>query len=131
VIKVTGYLSGLGGGSGSQVIRAVLYADSGGSPGALLGVSNEVTVPAGQQWGWVDFTFPSAVPIQSGTIWMGYIAGANSDVIQRAHSSVANDLRYNANSGGYAAGPSDPFGTAITGLDYHFSIYATYIPAGG
>jgi PKD repeat protein len=130
VTKVSGYLSGLGAATGSQVVRAVLYADSGGEPGALLGVSNEVTVNAGQAWGWVDFPFASAVPIQAGTIWMGYLGGDTSDVIQRRHSSVTNDLRYNANAGGYAAGPSNPFGTAIPGLDYHFSMNATYIPSG-
>ena len=131
ILKVTGYVSGLGGGAGSQVTRAVLYADAGGNPGALLGASNEMTVPAGQAWGWVDFTFPSAVAIPAGTIWIGYLNGDQTNVIQRAYSSVPNDFRYNANAGGYAAGPSDPFGTAISGLDYHLSINATYIPAGG
>src|SRR4029453_3066171 len=37
IIKVTGYVSGLGAGSGSQPVRAVVYADSSGNPGALLG----------------------------------------------------------------------------------------------
>src|SRR5262249_44125013 len=98
VTKVTGYISGLGKTSGTQNIRAVLYADSGGNPGALLGTSNQVTVPAGQAWNWVDFTFSSPVAIQAGTIWMGYIAGAASDVIQLRYDSVANDLRYNLNT---------------------------------
>ena len=73
VFKLTGYMSGLGAGSGSQPVRAVIYADSGGNPGALLGVSNAVTITAGQAWGWVDFTFPSAVSIQAGTVWLGIL----------------------------------------------------------
>jgi PKD repeat protein len=132
VTKLTGYLSGLASyrpPSGNQVIRAVLYADSGGNPGALLGVSNQVTVTSGQAWGWVDFTFPSAVPIPAGTIWMGYIAGL-TDLIELRYDPVANDLRYNVNSGGYAAGPSNPFGTGST-IGFHYSLYATFIPAGG
>ena len=45
------------------------------SPGALLGVSNAVTITAGRSWGWVDFTFPTPVAVSAGTVWMGYIAG--------------------------------------------------------
>jgi len=131
ILKVTGYLSGLGGGAGVQVSRAVLYADAGGNPGARLGVSNEVTVPAGQAWGWIDYNFPTAVAIPAGTIWIGYLNGDQTNVIQRAYSSVTNDLRYNTNDGGYAAGATDPFGTAISGLDFHYSLNATYVPAGG
>ena len=131
VIKLTGYVSGLGGGAGSQVARAVLYSDAGGNPGALLGVSDEVSIQSGRPWGWVDYTFPSPVPIQAGTIWIGYLNGDQTNVIQRAYSSVTNDLRYNANSGGYASGHSNPFGSAISGLSYHYSLYATYLPAGG
>ena len=62
---------GLGAGSGSQPVRAVMYANSGGNPGALLGVSNAVTVTAGQAWGWVDFTFPSAVSFRRGRFGWG------------------------------------------------------------
>jgi PKD repeat protein len=131
VVKVTGYVSGLGAATGSQVERAVLYADNGGNPGALLGVSNEVTIPAGQPWGWVDYTFPSPVAIPAGTIWIGYLNGNQTNVILQAYSSVTNDFRYNADSGGYADGPSNPFGSAISGLNYHYSIYATYVRAGG
>jgi PKD repeat protein len=124
VTKVTGYVSGLASTSGSQPVRAVLYADSGGRPGALLGVSNEVLVPAGQPWGWVDFVFPQPVPVQAGPIWMGYIAGG-PETMQMRYDSVSNNLAYNVNSGGYAAGASNPFGTPTIAY-FHYSIYATY-----
>ena len=130
VVKLTGYVSGLGAGTGAQKVRAVLYADSGGNPGNLLGVSNEVTISAGRPWGWVDFTFPAQVAIQSGTVWMGYIAGSTGDLTQLMCSSVTNDLRYNTNAGGYAAGASNPFGSSVP-YDFHYSMYATYIPSGG
>jgi PKD repeat protein len=121
--KVTGYISGLGAASGSQKIRAVLYADSGGNPGTLLGVSNEVTINAGRAWGWVDFNFSSPVAIQAGTIWIGYIAGTTSDLTQLRYGPLANDGRYNTNS--YSSGASNPFGSATT-ISFHYSIYATY-----
>src|SRR4029079_3251823 len=85
VFKLSGYVSGLGAGSGSQPVRAVIYGDSGGSPGALLGVSNAVTIMAGRAWGWVDFTFPTSVSVPAGAGWMGYIAGNTSDLPQRPH----------------------------------------------
>jgi PKD repeat protein/glucose/arabinose dehydrogenase len=125
VFKLTGYVSGLGAASGSQPVRAVIYADSGGNPGALLAVSNAVTVTAGQAWGWVDFTFPSAVAVTAGTVWMGYIAGSVSDLTQLRFDSSAGELHYNLNPGGYAAGPSNPFGTPALS-NKHYSLYASY-----
>ncbi len=129
VLKLTGYVSGLGATSGTQPLRAVVYADSSGNPGALLGVSNEVVIAAGQPWGWVDFTFPSGVSINAGTVWLGYIGGSVSDLAQLRYDEAPGELRYNANPGGYAAGPSNPFGSPIQS-HMHYSLYATYVPSG-
>jgi glucose/arabinose dehydrogenase/PKD repeat protein len=128
VTKLSGYVSGLGAGSGTQKLKAVVYADSSGSPGALLGVSNEVTVSAGQAWGWTDFTFATPVAVAAGTVWMGYIASGTNDLTQLRYDSVPGELRYNAND--YAAGASSPFG-APTLSDKHYSLYATVTGAGG
>src|SRR4029453_10446628 len=53
-----------------------------------------------------------------------------SDLTQPRDRAAPGDLRYNTNSGGYAAGPSNPFGSGVT-LDLHYSINATYVPSGG
>ena len=127
VTKVTGYLSGLGAGSGSQPVEAVLYADSGGAPGGLLGVSKQVSVPAGQAWGWVDFTFSTPVAIQAGPIWMGYIAGSVNNLTEFRYDSSSSELHYNSNRGGYGSGPSNPFGSPKL-ASMHYSMYATYTP---
>jgi hypothetical protein len=124
VVKLTGYVSGLGATSGSQPVRAVLYANANGAPGALLGVSNQITMLAGQPWGWVDFTFPSPVAIGAGPVWMGYIAGTRSDLTLLRFDPSPGGVKYNHNSGGYAAGPSNPFGSAST-ANFHYSLYAT------
>src|SRR5436305_10623857 len=42
IVEVDGYLDGLGKTSGSEKVRAIVYADSSGSPGAFLAVSNEL-----------------------------------------------------------------------------------------
>jgi hypothetical protein len=126
VTKLTGYISGLGAASGTQKIKAVIYADNGsGHPGALLGVSNEITVTAGQAFNWVDFPFSSPVAVQAGTIWMGYIASSTSDLTQLRYDNSPGELNFNVNSGGYAAGPTNPFGTP-TLSNKHYSLYATY-----
>ena len=128
VTKLTGYISGLGPNTGTQKIKAVIYADNAGNPGALLGVSNEVTVTAGQAWAWKDFTFATPVSVQAGTIWMGYIAGAANDLTQLRYDSSPSELHFNLNSGGYAAGPTNPFGTPSLS-NKHYSLYATYTTA--
>jgi hypothetical protein len=59
--------------AGTPVIKGVVYADSGGVPGALLGVSSEATVPSSVAW--VDLSGLN-VTITNGTFyWIGYIVG--------------------------------------------------------
>ena len=130
VTKLTGYISGLGGTTGTQPVKAVIYADSGGQPGALLGTSNAVNVTAGQPWAWTDFTFANPVAVQNGPIWLGYIAGAPGELTQLRYLNQPGAMRWNANAGGYGAGPSNPFGTG-TSSNKHYSLYATYTTSGG
>jgi hypothetical protein len=124
VVKVSGYISGLGLKGGNENIRAVIYADSGGNPGALLGISSQLQISAGRPWGWVDFTFPAAVPIPAGPIWLGFITGGSkSNLLQLRYNVLTGDLRFNNDD--YSNGASNPFGSPTVG-DSHFSIYATY-----
>ena len=109
----------------------MIYADSGGNPGALLGVSNAVTITAGQAWGWVDFTFPTPVAIQPGTIWMGYIAGSTNESdpvpLRDRRRATCATTRTPA-----ATRPARRIrSAALRPFDIHYSLYATYIPTGG
>jgi hypothetical protein len=123
LVRVTAYLSGLGAGSGTQNVKAVVYQDSGGNPGALLGVSYEVTITAGRAFGWVVFPFLVPIPVHpSEPIWIGFIASTTSDLTQAKYTAQTGGLRYNSNT--YSSGPSDPFGTATT-TNKHYSLYAT------
>jgi hypothetical protein len=141
VTKITVYLSGTAGmggfgdglfgdglfgdsPGGSQVMRGVLYTDSAGSPSALLGTSNEVTIPSGQADGWVDFAFPTPVAISAGAIWMGGIFGTTTGIINLTReTAAANTEAYNADT--YSDGAANPFGTP-TFASFLYSIYATY-----
>ena len=53
-----------------------------------------------------------------------------NDLTQLRYDTSAGELRYNVNSGGYAAGPTNPFG-APTISNKHYSLYATYTASGG
>src|SRR5207245_1316548 len=113
----------------SQALEAVIYADEGGAPGALVARGSEVTYRGDVNGsGWFDLPFPSPVALQPGTYWIGLIAGATSEGMGYAYDKVAASRAYNANP--YASGPSNPFGAA-TSDDEQASMYATYVPSGG
>jgi len=111
--------------SGQQVLKGVIYADQAGSPGALLGVSSELTFHSTDQAGWYDLVFSAPVALQAGTYWIGVISGASANVTGFRYSNVNGIRAFNTNS--YAAGPSNPFGTATVDSE-QMSIYATYTP---
>ncbi|HWE14262.1 MAG TPA: hypothetical protein VG365_12150 [Solirubrobacteraceae bacterium] len=85
---------------GTQTIRGVLYADAGGEPGALLGVSDQLALQAGTG-GWYTLTFPTSVQL-TGSLpyWIGARSGPGNAVaryfaicgIQAARGSPANTL---------------------------------------
>jgi hypothetical protein len=124
IVRVTAYVSGLGAASGTQNVKAIVYRDSNGSPGARLGVSYEVTISAGRAWGWVVFPFLTPVPVHpSETVWIGFIASSTSDLTQAAITTPAgNQLLFNTDN--YSTGPTDPFGSG-TWRAKHYSLNAT------
>jgi hypothetical protein len=114
--------------SGRQALRGVLYADSGGSPGSLLGTSAERVYASTAPAGWYDLTFPVPLNLAAGEYWIGVLTGATSYVAGLRWDPVAGARAFNTNS--YASGPSDPFGSYMTDNE-QFSIYATYKSAAG
>src|SRR5580765_2053936 len=121
VSKLTMYLAPTGT-SGQQLIKGLIYADQGGSPGALRAVSNQFTFHSTDAAGWYDFTFPSAVALPAGTYWIGVISGGTSNVTGMRWKNVASSRALSSNS--YSAGPSNPFGTATIDAE-QMSVYAT------
>ena len=122
--KVSAYLDGLGSGSGSQSFRALIYADSSGSPGALRATSGQVAVPHGQSARWVDFPISPGVALPAGTYWVVLHGGPTGNSARRYGDAVTGAERYNSDS--FSNGATDPFGTASTG-NWIWSIYATYV----
>jgi hypothetical protein len=80
--KLTIYCDGLGSGSGSQVVRGVVYD----TVGNLIASGDEVVIQDGQRAGWVDLPFSAyvdGVPLIAGTKYdFGYLAGDNTNTMR-------------------------------------------------
>jgi hypothetical protein len=110
--------------SGQQVLRGVIYADTGGGgPGALLGVSEPLSFASTNAAGWYDLGFASPPKLAAGNYWIGVLTGASAGVAGFRYDSVAGSRDYNANT--YSSGPSNPFGSVTTDSE-QTSLYATY-----
>jgi hypothetical protein len=111
--------------SGQQLLKGLVYADNGGSPGALLGVSEQLTFTSISSSGWYDLVFGSPISLAAGNYWIGVITGATSGVAAFRYDSVAGSRDYNTNA--YASGPGNSFG-AFSSDSEQTSLYATYTP---
>ncbi len=109
--------------SGQQDLEGVIYADSGGAPGALLGTTSQFVFSSSDAAGWYDLSFASPVSLPAGTYWIGVFSGASSSVAGFAYNWVAGSRDYDVNA--YGSGPTDPFGSFTTDGE-QMSLYATY-----
>ncbi len=119
VVKLTGYLTG--GGSPTKM-RAVIYADSGGQPGALVLVSDEVTIAAGQPGAPVDFAVSGSPTLSPGQYWLGYWSSNTSAI--GAYQTVVNGGRYQAATYSSINPPPASFGAGV-GDSISYSLYVT------
>ena len=116
------YLDGKGAGSGSQVVRGVIYADANGAPAERRATIVALTIPAGRAAGWVDLAIPSLVTVgANGTYWLGLHSGTTSKVARWAGTAKTGALRFNTDA--YADGAAGSFGAASTD-DKEMSIQA-------
>jgi hypothetical protein len=125
VSKLTVYLQPTGT-SGSQLFTGLIYADSGGAPGALLGTTSQFTFQSTQQAGWYDLTFPTPVKLAAGNYWIGMISGTSSHIAAFRYTTVSNSRAYNNDM--YSNGATNPFGTPTYDSEL-MSAYATYSPS--
>jgi hypothetical protein len=108
---------------GQQLIKGIIYADSSGKPGALLGTSSQLTFTSENASGWYPLAFATPLKLAAGTYWIGIITGGNAKVGLERFDKVTNAQDVNTNS--YPAGPSNPFGSFKTNSE-QMSLYATY-----
>jgi subtilisin family serine protease len=122
VSKLSIYLQPAGT-SGTQLFEGLIYADTGGAPGALVAVSTPFTFSSSNPAGWYDLVFSSPVALSAGNYWIGIISGNTSHVAAFRWTSVGGSRDYNADS--YTSGPSNPFGTPTIDSE-EMSVYASY-----
>jgi hypothetical protein len=103
-------------------MRAIVYADNSGRPGALVAVSTQVTIPAGAAPGWVDFPLAGPAQLPAGRYWLGYWYG-NSKA-QEYYDTVPSGGRYAPAPYSAAANPPAAF-PAGAGDSIRYSLYAT------
>lgn len=111
-VRLRAYLDGMGGTSRLQSVRAVIYADSSGAPGARVRSTGSVTIAAGRAAGWVDFELSAPVSLKAGSYWVGLHSSTPSAVARWAGTGNEGALRFNSDS--YSDGAASSFGTART-----------------
>jgi hypothetical protein len=124
VTKLSVYLSPTAT-SGQEVLKGIVYADNAGAPGALLGVTEQLTFKSTNTAGWYGLVFSSAVKLAAGNYWIGVMTGPTASVAGFRFDSVSGSRDYNANP--FVSGPTNPFG-AVTTDSEQMSVYATYTP---
>jgi hypothetical protein len=126
VTSMTLYTGGDPDFTGSQGVKGVIYATSGGVPTTLKGTTNQLLVSVGQAPAWRTLTLPSPVYLAAGTYCLGTITGATAGVATFYYDSVAGSWFKNDDL--YSDGPTNPFGTTYETGDIQMSMYASYTP---
>jgi iron transport multicopper oxidase len=122
VTKLSMYLAPAGP-AGQQVLKGLIYADSSNAPGALLGVTEQLTFKSTNTAGWYDLAFSTPVKLAAGNYWLGVMNGGSAGITSFRYDTVAGSRDYNANA--YAAGPTNPFGAPSIDAE-QMSINASY-----
>lgn len=109
ISKITIYVNSVS--SGSPEYRPLIYADSGGAPGALVVAGSDVATSA---TGPVDLPFApgAAVLTANTTYWFGF--QRNGASINFPNNTISPPITANTNSDTFSDGPSDPFGSPST-----------------
>jgi hypothetical protein len=111
--------------TGTETVQGVIYADSHGSPGALLEVSNPRLFHGTEPASWYELTFASPLRLAAGgTYWIGVTTGGEGGVAGFRWDPVAGIRRW-------VLDPAPAtFPTAFTQDNEEMSLYAAYTPAG-
>jgi hypothetical protein len=75
-------------------VRAIIYADAGGAPGALIAVTPEVTDFVAASWR--DFPLTTPVALEPGTYWIGIWGNTSQDAYSIAGVNRYKPITYSA-----------------------------------
>jgi len=109
VQSVKALLDGGGAGSGTQVLKAYIYADSAGAAGNLLATSNEVTVTKSDAAAWLTFTFGTPYDMSADTpYWLALHSGATADVARLGTQDGSYATSKTSTTDTYSDGSASP-----------------------
>ena len=123
VTKLSIYLAPTGT-AGEQALKGLIYADSSGTPGALLAVSEALTFKSTNAAGWYELSSPPRSNSPRATTGSASSPAPRLDG-SRASATTASPPRATTTPTPTPPGPSNPFGTATTDSE-QTSLYATY-----
>lgn len=120
-----------------EYLAAVLYADSNGSPGALIAQSSPLLIQPSETF--MFQAFPLAAMVEPGVLWQGVIAGsgfAELGPISLTYETTGGAGRQSgahqvsaSGSTDFTGSAPDPFGTVgATDANDQMSIYSDYTP---
>lgn len=113
--------------TGTEPCKGVLYADSAGSPAALLDTSDAATIDT--TFGWDSYTNLSQAVVSGTQYHLAWFwTKAATTFYEKYDAGAANQWAYAA-PGGYP-NPPDPFGVPTGQLAREVSMYATYTAVG-
>ena len=120
VTSLYAYLANTGTNHAACNVKGLIYADSGGTPGALVAATNAKAIADNTAAGWQQLSFSSAVNLTPGNYWLCIIGDATATGLIFYSTSGGISAQ---NSDTYSDDPSDPFGVPTTGT-LKCSIYA-------
>ncbi len=125
VYSIWAYVDGGGAGSGTGKAKMLIYSNNAGAPDALLGTSEEVSVPKGQAGEWIEFPFSSPVKLIAADYHIGPHYGGDASVLRigTLTGQTSGSSKHNADT--YVGGAADPFGSPTNDTTL-LSVYAEY-----
>lgn len=129
VDSLYGYLRGNPSKTGTENVKAIIWADSAGLPGNVKAVFDSATViggPTGSNAAWSHFT---ATPpsLTAGDYWIGFINTGTSQAAQVAYDTApagSNQFRLNSTYASIAV--NDPYGTPDGNSPQFYSVYVSW-----
>jgi hypothetical protein len=122
---MTGFVDGLGGATGTQSYRYVLYRDASGSPGEKVTESrNLFAFPNGRSPAWITDSFMPPLMLDPGRYWIGFHTDGTAGVLRNYADGTGN---WYGNADTFSDGAASPFGVGNAG-NGTLSAFVSYIP---
>lgn len=117
-------LLGPTGKAGTELVRGVVYGDTNGAPGPLLGATNVFPFARADGAGTATLAFSPNLQLPPGNYWIGLITGGQTNVAAISYDPEPGVLESDANP--FSSGPSNPFGPISSGNEL-MSLYLGYL----